>query len=315
MIKGFIVKKLNENLIIDLIYLYKICFDKDVTQSEVKNKHINCDGKIKYVGFIAYDDNTHEPAAYYGVFPNYMCYKNNKILIAQSGDTMTSPNYRKKGLFIKLAEITFNFCTENNIRLITGLPNKLSIGGFKKYLSFTQVENLTTLTFFENKFHYNRFYIKRKKIIYLNEKLINKILGKFLNKPKMFKNSNKNSKNAYMIHQSNFHNNKIKNNDYCISFKNNKIWIRVEINRLVICDINLIDKSSIKKELFLMKILTLMLGKRFLSHTCTKNSFTYLNFEKFSNKKSNNYNLIFRSLGLDINFNKIVFLECDADVF
>ena len=66
MIEGFTVRKLNEDLINDLIFLHKICFKKDVQESEIKNKHIYCDGINKYVGFIAYDNISLLPAWFGG---------------------------------------------------------------------------------------------------------------------------------------------------------------------------------------------------------------------------------------------------------
>ena len=95
---------------------------------------------------------------------------------------MTNLNFRKRGLFIKLAEITYNYCVENKIYLITGLPNKYSIGGFLKHLNFKHVGNLETLILFENKLHYNRIINKSKKLSHGINQLSNNILRKFLEK-------------------------------------------------------------------------------------------------------------------------------------
>ena len=58
------------------------------------------------IGYIAYstEDNLKIPAAYYGVFPVITISRGKKIMCAQSGDTMTHPNHRKRGLFTKLAK-------------------------------------------------------------------------------------------------------------------------------------------------------------------------------------------------------------------
>ena len=70
-----------------------------------------------FVGFIAYDS-TNQAAANYSVFPIKLIQNNEIILAAQSGSTMTHNNHRKKGLFILLANKTFELCKELGIKII-----------------------------------------------------------------------------------------------------------------------------------------------------------------------------------------------------
>lgn len=83
------------------------------------------------IGFLALaPDDT--PAAYYGVFPLRLRLNDQIIDGAQSGDTMTHPEHRRKGLFVQLAELTYAACREKNIRLVYGLPNPEAQPGFAK---------------------------------------------------------------------------------------------------------------------------------------------------------------------------------------
>ncbi len=71
----------------------------------------------------------HIPIAYYGVIPCLIQYKDHLILSAQSGDTMTHPGFRLKGLFVELSAITFELCRTSGIKFIFGFPNQNSYHG------------------------------------------------------------------------------------------------------------------------------------------------------------------------------------------
>lgn len=87
------------------------------------------------VGLFALDEEG-SPAAYYGVFPIILHYDSEDFIIAQSGDTMTAPAHRKKGLFTRLAQETYSLANEVGVKLIYGFPNKNSYPGFKKKLDW-----------------------------------------------------------------------------------------------------------------------------------------------------------------------------------
>ena len=73
-----------------------------------------------FVGFIAYDS-ANQAAANYSVFPIKLIHNNEIILAAQSGSTMTHYNHRKKGLFILLANKTYELCKELGIKIMYGI--------------------------------------------------------------------------------------------------------------------------------------------------------------------------------------------------
>lgn len=115
----------------DLKLLYKDAFLSDVPVEFLRQKYDTGFTGVKFTGFIAYDKNNN-PAAYYGVFPLFVEYKNETILACQSGDTMTHSAHRGKKLFIKLAEETFRLAEEVGIKFVYGFPNKNSYHGFMK---------------------------------------------------------------------------------------------------------------------------------------------------------------------------------------
>jgi hypothetical protein len=79
-------KRLNEERLADLQYLYKDAFLTDVDLEFLKKKYDTSAYGVQYVGYVAYDK-ADKPAAYYGVFPLHVEHKNQVYLAAQSGDT------------------------------------------------------------------------------------------------------------------------------------------------------------------------------------------------------------------------------------
>lgn len=119
-----------------LIDLYKRCFGLRVTKQELVDKY---DTKVfgeQFVGFMANHKETNDNAAYYGVFPMQAYNKGKVLLVAQSGDTMTAPNHQKKGLFVALANKTYELANQLGIDFVFGFPNKNSYPGFQRKLNW-----------------------------------------------------------------------------------------------------------------------------------------------------------------------------------
>ncbi|NQV02515.1 MAG: GNAT family N-acetyltransferase [Bacteroidia bacterium] len=115
--------------------LYLKSFSLKETLTFIKNKYNTAYTGVKNIGFIAFDQ-LDSPSAYYGVFPMILSFGGNDILVAQSGDTMTAPDHRGKGLFVKLAQRTYQLAWEMNVKLVFGFPNENSYPGFKKKLDW-----------------------------------------------------------------------------------------------------------------------------------------------------------------------------------
>jgi GNAT superfamily N-acetyltransferase len=114
----------------NIITLYRRCFGIRTNLEAIRRKY---DGKA--IGYIAMDGN--RPAAYYGVFKQTLVINGVELIsAAQSGDTMTDPDYRGQGLFIELAKITYQEARKQGIELIFGFPNENSLPGFKKHLGW-----------------------------------------------------------------------------------------------------------------------------------------------------------------------------------
>src|SRR5690242_16349933 len=68
------------------------------------------------------------PAAFYGVIPEFYTVKGERVKVYQSMDTMTHPDYQRRGLFTKLANMTYNYLVEKDggVNLV-GIPGSNSL--------------------------------------------------------------------------------------------------------------------------------------------------------------------------------------------
>ena len=116
---------------------YKLCFDIDVSEEYLNWKYqSNPAGEV--VAFAAFDGDT--MAAFYGVIPETYLFNGKPKRIYQSMDTMTHPNYQRRGLFGKLANLTYNRIAEiENELKIVGIAGSSSYPGFVKKLNWTDI--------------------------------------------------------------------------------------------------------------------------------------------------------------------------------
>ena len=125
-----------------LVPLYKKVFGKIIEEDFLKRKfdtYSICG--LKNFGFLAIHSNG-EAAAFYGVLPCYSVKGEEKVLVAQSGDTMVDSVYRRKKLFVKLAELTNELCKEHNVKAVFGFPNMFSLPTFTKKLGWTHTHSI-----------------------------------------------------------------------------------------------------------------------------------------------------------------------------
>ncbi|WP_158797182.1 GNAT family N-acetyltransferase [Pedobacter sp. L105] len=127
-------ERLSAENIGDLITLHAAVYRRILPLDFFQRKYDTAYTGVSYIGFIAYNDR--QPIAFYGVIPCLMSCNKRVTLSAQSADTMTHPDYRKKGLFVKLAEQTFELCRETGIHIIFGFPNQNSLPGFVQQLNW-----------------------------------------------------------------------------------------------------------------------------------------------------------------------------------
>ena len=125
---GYDVIRLTKSNLKDLARLHSEVYSCPVDLSYFEKKYNTAFTGHEYVGLLAYNQNN-DPVGYYGVLPCFIEYKGQKILAAQSADTMTHPQHRFKGMFVDLSLKTFELCRQLGIKLVYGFPNQNSYHG------------------------------------------------------------------------------------------------------------------------------------------------------------------------------------------
>lgn len=92
------------------------------------------------LGFDAWDNNN--LAAHYACIPLHAQIGGKIVKILLSLNTATHPNYQGKGLFTRLAELTYETAADNGFDGICGVANANSTPGFVRKLGFQLVEPL-----------------------------------------------------------------------------------------------------------------------------------------------------------------------------
>jgi len=140
-IKDYIVVRLDKDRLPDLAQLYKAVYGTYPGAGYFSRKYDTAYTGVNYVGFIAYNRQG-VPVAYYGVIPCLIQYGTERMLSAQSADTMTHPGFRYKGMFVELSNRTFDLCRDLGISLIFGFPNQNSYHGAIYKLGWVMTETM-----------------------------------------------------------------------------------------------------------------------------------------------------------------------------
>lgn len=123
--------------------MYRLCFN-----SQVDEKYFLWKYRENPAGEEVAFEALHEGkvAGFYGVIPEFYTINGVKTTIHQSMDTMTHPDYQKRGLFTKLARMTYDYIfeTEKRINLI-GIAGITSFYGFVNKLDWQNILKINYL--------------------------------------------------------------------------------------------------------------------------------------------------------------------------
>ncbi|HVA98161.1 MAG TPA: GNAT family N-acetyltransferase [Bacteroidia bacterium] len=153
-------KRINTNNELNrLVDLMNVCFHKQVNVKYFQWKYFN-NPAGKAIAFEAiYQQKT---IAFYGVIPEKYTVDGKNYRVFQSVDTMTHPDFQKKGLFVILAQLTYaEIIKEYNSYFLIGFPGSQSYQGFIKKLSWKSTF-IGSYIFTNKLFFYPIFFIKKK---------------------------------------------------------------------------------------------------------------------------------------------------------
>lgn len=120
--------------------MFRLCFALETNEAYFRWKYLeNPAGKV--VAYEALEGDT--PAAFYGVIPELWNVDGSVRRIYQSMDTATHPNYQRRGLFAKLATMTYDHIVRQDGHAeIIGFPGPQSFPGFVNKLGWKSVRDV-----------------------------------------------------------------------------------------------------------------------------------------------------------------------------
>ncbi len=143
----YVMHRISEDKIPDFLLIFQDAFRHKIPLDFQKHKFDTLAvAGLSNIGYIAYYQGV-EPAAYYGVYPLYASIGGKRVLVCQGGDTMTKRDHIGKGLFIDLANHTYELCKENKVNGVFGFPLKSAYPTLKKKLNWTFNEHIKRYKF------------------------------------------------------------------------------------------------------------------------------------------------------------------------
>lgn len=136
----YLFTKISRERLPDLLGVFTSAFGRSPSRTALETKHDTAFAGIRDLGFIAYTP-ADQPVAFYGIFPVEARVGGQLHLVAQSGDTMVHKAHEGKGLFTRLARVTYDDAKEKGIESVFGFPSASSYPGFVKRLEWRHHHN------------------------------------------------------------------------------------------------------------------------------------------------------------------------------
>lgn len=295
--------------------LYRLSFNVKQDIDSIRIKYDTSMFGLKNIGYFAVSEKD-EPAAFYGVFPMRLKYGNKEYLIAQSGDTMTAPDHRGKGLFIQLAKMTYELAKKKSVVFVFGFPNENSLPGFQKKLDWQFYGNMQRFRFRHsviplceiasksNALHkiyrnYCQGRLKRNRLEVTEENIM------------PFKHSEDKGqiardKDYYQYKLRNTDNHLVRINDFSLLIKPK--------DHLIIGDVGYFDRNRLDEFMKTVSKLSRKLGCRDVIFTVSRNYWLY-NYLINIGEAQESLPIGYLPLDCDLPLNEISFTQSDYDTF
>ena len=309
---AYTFKRVEEGCYKDLVFLYESAFKQSTSLAYYQNKFNTNYLGVKHLGYLAYDEKN-KPAAFYGVFPYMMEYKGEKILGAQSGDTMTHPDHKGKGLFTALGKMTNELAKREGIKFMFGLPNKFSYHGLVKSLQWTHVDDMNNYRFKVFTLPLSAVAKKFSFLLPLYNRYVQFVLRKRKAGASFFKSSVITKEFGGVLRDDAFYNYKNFYNNHLIRIENRNAWIKID-GSLFIGDIEFKDDTDVNKLIGEIKKLACCLGCTDVLFPVTGNTNWDLILKPVA-KQEKGLALCLLNLQSELPMNKFKFTAADFDTF
>lgn len=297
----------------DIISLYKDCFHA-IIDKEFLNKKLNTSTfGISYLGYIAYDVHN-KPAAYYAVYPCFLTNGKDRFLAAQSGDTMTHPNHRGQGLFVRLAQKTYELCKESNVRCVFGFPNENSYPGFVRKLNWQHVDDMRSFIVRVKSLPW----VRVQKALPFLDKMHGfwcKLVLNLVPKGEVFNASTIGGGKIGIDHSREFFNYKAYGNNKLIRLKKSTVWVKTDVSFLWIGDMSCKNEAEIIQTIKRLKRIAFFCGLTHLRITLSSDVFLETYFSQYGQIMEAKYPVGVLSFDEERDFANCKFVTGDNDTF
>lgn len=302
------IEKLSAQNIHHLIPLYRVVFQQAVTLPYLLKKYNTSSLGVGFIGFIAFTPSG-TTAGYYGVIPCIFNIEGQPVLAAQSADTMTHPDHRKKGLFKILAGRTYDLARGQNIQFIFGFPNQNSISGFIRLNWQFLPDQLQVFSLKSRGFPYLSL-LKRSSTLSAWYKILQE---KLLGKERISESFFEHSRNG-VRHDNGFISYKTYNDTHMATINKVKAWIKAD-GKLKVGSVHGLNAGNVGEFLNGLKQLASRLGCNEILFITSKNSSLYDVLCKTLTPRDA-FPIGFYSLqDRSFSFEKVSFNYCDIDIF
>ena len=307
------IEKLNDDNIESLLPLYEKAFGKSISLIELKAKFNTQKWGLNNVGFVSFYEG--KAVGFYGVFPCEVEVDGEKVLIAQSGDTMVDVKHRRQKLFVTLAKKTFEFCKANNVALIYGFPNQFSFPSFVKKLDWIHIHNIVAHSFKVKCIPF----LTLERLLKVPKSIFSKyqhwVLSNKCVQPSYYQSINNSVNDISVIKDSKFIAYKSYFKKYFLSINKKVIWVKPTSMYLLIGDVEKCTKEEFDVILKKLKRLCFTLGIPHLRFQCSENSVLNTFVKEDGVKLDMEYPVGCLALNPAIKAEKFKFTLADYDTF
>ena len=309
---NYTFKKVRKNCLEDLIPIFKDAFGGAPSLTSLRNKHETDFAGESEIGYIAYDEKE-IPVGFYGVFPLKVSVNGSTHLIAQSGDTMVKKNHGRRGLFSKLAKSTYSLCQERGIKAVFAFASETSYPGFVRNLGLEHNENVNKYRFFVPTIPI-ALILRRIKFLKLFHNFWVTLLLRFVRSGEYFESSILEDNQDSIIHDKDFWNYKLKNNDiFLIKIFNSQAAIKVN-EFIEVGDIKYKNKKDLIFVMITLHVLGLFMGINLIKFYCSPSCRIDRDMQTIRKPKVG-LPIVFRNFDPNIDLSNLKFTYIDMDTF
>ena len=306
------IERLDNVRIQDLSVLYKAVYNKSRTNDYFSKKYETAYTQVQYIGYIAYWKK--QPVSFYGVIPTFIQYRQKPILSAQSADTMTDPDHRNKGLFARLARMTFELCKANDIKFVFGFPNQHSFHGLKTTLQWRHADTLDSFTIPVRIGGTGKLFRALKGIPWIHKIFIKLLIRPYLADDKGLPNHLLDEGYDGVLRDEAFLKYKTYSKTHVLLIERTKVWISLR-NNLWIGDLQgLSADGDLIRVISTLKQLASRMGAVSINFQASAGTAWHSYFSQLYDAKPS-FAVMFLDLDSGIDFEQMKFVLADIDVF